>query len=822
VRDTTDAAALVMAAVKSIDRAERAPGSAGLSQERARSLPELRAFLDLPDDMLRECLITAAHADSRIGTRLVYIIAGHLTGKGSRLLAADVAAALSPPLPQPVARRPWPNDDEVARALAPLIEGAWRDCDSRGRAGLAPLLARTAAGIRDSTLAARFRRLVTSLDRITYELLDDSDEVGPALRAVLEDNAQPDSACGAVLNLLAGFPATGRPGKTWTRDAEVVQKEVTGLSRLLGALLDAAIGADDHETVHGSTSYVTGANEAVLCGLAVLSGHAASTGAPELLPRLRKLALKAIVMIGWGQPRSLRLANHCVQAIADAGLAASVTELLRVERGTRHGALLRQARKSVDALAATRGMERDELLERAVEDHGLSADGTRSVSLASGWTAVLSAGSRTAQAEYHDADGTARKSLPAPVKQASTEALAALQRDLKGVRATIGNERSRLDAQLAAGRSWDAASWRELYLDHPVTGRLARALIWVFRDADGAEIAGIPLDEAPAPAPDGGPAVLTSGGGSIPLPGHGEVRLWHPVSAGAGEVRTWRQLLTDREIMQPVKQAFREVYVVTPAELETRDYSNRFAGHVLRQEQARALMKGRGWSAVPLAAWDDGIYHGVGRREFERDGLRAEFFFDPASEDHFTGNSLYTYAASDQVRFFSAETDAAISLAEVPPLVFSEAMRDVDLFIGVSSIGADPEWNDRGEGRRFGDYWYRFGFGELSAGAVVRREVLERLLPRLAIADRCTLAARYLVVRGDLRAYKIHLGSGNILMSPNDQYLCIVAVRDGQAGKLFLPFDDDPLLSMILSKAFLLAADAKITDPSITRQIGGQ
>ena len=59
-------------------------------------------------------------------------------------------------------------------------------------------------------------------------------------------------------------------------------------------------------------------------------------------------------------------------------------------------------------------------------------------------------------------------------------------------------------------------------------------------------------------------------------------------------------------------------------------------------------------------------------------------------------------------------------------------------------------------------------------------------------------------------------------MSPNDQYLCIVAVRDGQAGKLFLPFDDDPLLSMILSKAFLLAADAKITDPSITRQIGGQ
>jgi len=46
-------------------------------------------------------------------------------------------------------------------------------------------------------------------------------------------------------------------------------------------------------------------------------------------------------------------------------------------------------------------------------------------------------------------------------------------------------------------------------------------------------------------------------------------------------------------------------------------------------------------------------------------------------------------------------------------------------------------------------------------------------------------------------------------MSPNDQYLCIVAARDARAGKLFLPIDDDPVLSLILSKAFLLADDAR-------------
>jgi hypothetical protein len=118
------------------------------------------------------------------------------------------------------------------------------------------------------------------------------------------------------------------------------------------------------------------------------------------------------------------------------------------------------------------------------------------------------------------------------------------------------------------------------------------------------------------------------------------------------------------------------------------------------------------------------------------------------------------------------------------------------------------------------DYWQSYSFGELSATAKTRRALLERLLPRLRIADRCSLSERFLNVRGDLRGYKIHLGSGNILMTPNDQYLCIVP-KQATAGqdRPFLPFEGDGLLSVILSKAFLLAEDAKITDHTITSQL---
>lgn len=56
---------------------------------------------------------------------------------------------------------------------------------------------------------------------------------------------------------------------------------------------------------------------------------------------------------------------------------------------------------------------------------------------------------------------------------------------------------------------------------------------------------------------------------------------------------------------------------------------------------------------------------------------------------------------------------------------------------------------------------------------------------------------------------------------PGGRYLCIVAgERKSAAFKLVLPFKGDVMLSLILSKAFLLAADDRITDPTILRQIG--
>lgn len=161
-----------------------------------------------------------------------------------------------------------------------------------------------------------------------------------------------------------------------------------------------------------------------------------------------------------------------------------------------------------------------------------------------------------------------------------------------------------------------------------------------------------------------------------------------------------------------------------------------------------------------------------------------------------------------------------LPLEQIPPLVFSEVMRDVDLFVGVASVGNDPTWADGGPEGRYRDYWHRFSFGNLTATANTRKEVLQKLVPKLKIAGVCSFEDQFLLVRGKLRSYKIHLGSGNILMKPNDQYLCIVPNQgESKVTSVMLPFEGDRTLSIILSKAFLLANDHTITDPSILSQL---
>ena len=290
----------------------------------------------------------------------------------------------------------------------------------------------------------------------------------------------------------------------------------------------------------------------------------------------------------------------------------------------------------------------------------------------------------------------------------------------------------------------------------------------------------------------------------------------------------WRAWLEANHIQQPFKQAHREIYVLTDAERQTNVYSNRLAAHILKQHQLNALCLARGWKYKPLAGYDE--VETKATLDLPAWNLRAEFWIELADQvgEDMTEAGVYLYVATDQVRFYTTADDAPpdmsaqpLPLETIPPLVLSEVLRDTDLFVGVASVANDPTWADRGAEGNNRTYWTTRALDELNAPAQTRKAVLEQLVPRLKIAGRCSFTERFLAVRGTLHTYHIHLGSGNVLMKPNDQFLCIVPGRSmsESLSEIFLPFEGDSMLSIILSKAFLLADDTKISDASITSQL---
>ena len=476
---------------------------------------------------------------------------------------------------------------------------------------------------------------------------------------------------------------------------------------------------------------------------------------------------------------------------------------------TKHASSRTQLAKALDTAAAKLGISALEMEEVAVPSCGLTAVGMRRLPLGE-MTAVLEvSGSAKPELTWVRADGKTQKSVPASVKETFAEELKSLTQSQKDLAKLLPGQRDRLEQLFVQERTWSLAEFRSRYLDHPLVGVLARRLIWSYSDGanscDAIWLNGRIVDHCDEPVGW--------------LSHETRVALWLPLSSSPERVSAWREWLERHQVRQPFKQAHREIYILTDAERRTETYSNRFAAHIIRQHQFTALCQQRGWRYTLQGAWDS---HNIPTLQLPGRRLRAEFWVEGIEDGpETTGTGVFTHVSTDQVRFYRGGSAEPIPVEEVPPLVFSEVLRDVDLFVGVCSIGNDPNWSDGSGEARYTDYWQSYSFGDLSATAQTRKAVLEGIIPRLRIAERCSFSEKFLMVRGDLRTYMIHLGSGNILMSPDDQYLCIVpkSASDRAGGKVFLPFDGDNLLSIILSKALLLADDARIKDPTIVSQI---
>lgn len=499
--------------------------------------------------------------------------------------------------------------------------------------------------------------------------------------------------------------------------------------------------------------------------------------------------------------RSVSLGNAALWALSEmADEPRAAAELFRLRERIKYAS----TRKGIDGrlgdLARKVGQSVEDLEDLSLPDFGLASDGSVTVRIGDA-RAELAVVADSARLQWFNADGKALKSVPAEVRRDHAAALATLRRRAKEIEDARASQAMRLEQSWLEGRSWSFADWRERYLRHPLRRPIVEALIWRVGSQDLMAAGDVFTDVG------GHPQIVS---------GDARVSLWHPLDAEPAQVLAWRRRILDLGVTQPIKQAHREIYVLTDAERLTEVYSNRFAAHILRQHQFRALCQARGWTYGLMGGWDG---WNAPTRSLSRQGLIVEYQVEIVDDGRASASGVALYLTTDQVRFINVRREP-VDLQDIAPIVFSEVMRDVDLFVAVTSVANDPGWTDGGPDGRHGGYWREWAFGDLGQSAETRRELIAWIVPKLSIADKLEITDKFLVVTGQKQRYAIHFGSGNVQIRPGNRYLCIVRDHDpAETAGIKLPFTGDGTLSTILAKAFLLVDESKIRDRTILSQL---
>ncbi|MBN1318590.1 MAG: DUF4132 domain-containing protein [Anaerolineales bacterium] len=363
------------------------------------------------------------------------------------------------------------------------------------------------------------------------------------------------------------------------------------------------------------------------------------------------------------------------------------------------------------------------------------------------------------------------KSIPAKLRK--EPAVVELKNNRTELRRQVSRMRRSLEETMVRGDTFEPPELVNL-MAHPVLAPMLEQLVFINND-----IIGFPSGK--------GTVLINYDGNPVPLNERHKIKIAHPFDLYAGgEWHIWQKACFHMDRKQPFKQVFRELYLLTQIEKDKGNLSTRYAGHQVNPRQALALLGKRGWVNYP----EEGI-----RRTFHDFGISAWLsflggYFTPAEVEGLT---------LEEIRFTRRGEWKPLDLVDIPPRIFSEVMRDLDLIVSVAHMGGvDPEASE--------------------STIEMRASLIRETCAMLGITN-VTLQGKRALIEGELSSYSVHLGSSVVHRQPGGA-ICIVPVHSQHRGRLFLPFvDDDPRTAETLSKVLLLARDKKIKDPVILEQI---
>jgi len=220
------------------------------------------------------------------------------------------------------------------------------------------------------------------------------------------------------------------------------------------------------------------------------------------------------------------------------------------------------------------------------------------------------------------------------------------------------------------------ADWRTRLALSSGAGDFTRQLIWLAQ-GNGADAVAFMAESV-----DGGLRYTDHNGKPLQLKDEARVMLWHPLHSTREVRQAWQRHLAQRQLRQPLRQAFREHYAVQPEDLQAAPFDEnplwhanenwQFAGYMLKLKPLIGLARGEGWK---LDKDRSGLVRVMGLITVKFD-IGAEIY--PGVDGDADSLSLNFWREIDERRI-------RVPLEDVPPVIYSEACRAADLLVSVAS-----------------------------------------------------------------------------------------------------------------------------------------
>ncbi|WP_421805250.1 DUF4132 domain-containing protein [Flagellimonas sp.] len=352
--------------------------------------------------------------------------------------------------------------------------------------------------------------------------------------------------------------------------------------------------------------------------------------------------------------------------------AARTLDHIAQHFATKYPQVLEAAQEGFLEVAEQRKMTPEELLDAIMPDFGFTG---LSTTLTDGKESYEVTIDKSLKLAFQTAEGKVSKSIAKP----STK-MKALLKPLQGeLKKAIKQFVPNLEAALANQRAWLVPDWEQHFLHNPFAFALAQNFIWGLYHGDALQ-----QDFA---VHDGG-MLLDVEGNTVVLDKDMVVRLIHPLLMDEASLTKWKAYLKKEKISPPFAQVDRSVFAPNEDQAEktmSRDYEER----TITDYTFKSRAEKRGWrrgSVVDggeIASYkkDYPIYNieaFLGVRGF---AVQSGYNFDgDITKVYFVQTGSVRIGGYDEPRF---ENDhRLIPFGEVPPLVYSETIKDVEEIVG--------------------------------------------------------------------------------------------------------------------------------------------